>query len=427
MKRFPRTKAKGRRGHLFVADVVSEAGCIFREVPEETDVGVDGYIEFVDDEIATGLLAAVQIKAGSSYLVQRGDRQYFQVTVPRKDLSYWNLLSVPTALIFYDPETKLSGWLDITGYMRRDPEALHRDWTTLRIGSTARPLNVGTFQGEFKANVTAYRHEADLFSFAELMASDDPEDNFRGFLGLLGHPTSRYSGLTCWLLVRRLFHEDSGLRAAVSDALSRYLPHPEVGFVPPEDIRDRIRFELRRLGKREIRQLIETAWLDEQNLMQRGSLGQSVGVIIIEIPAYEGHLCELAVDPSESHRVRWGAIALAAEFGMGSVIKCVARSFDRVEWGEVYEAAQWAAEESARIEAAENDLSSIIECEGCDADSLAEVLRDASLYYLVENEVAVAQIWAETSNSYVRFEATRALSRIMDWQYPPEEYMEKLL
>jgi hypothetical protein len=32
-------------------------------------------------------------------------------------MNYWNSHSIPVALIAYDPTTKLSGWLDITGYI----------------------------------------------------------------------------------------------------------------------------------------------------------------------------------------------------------------------------------------------------------------------------------------------------------------------
>jgi len=138
-------------------------------------------------------------------------------------------------------------------------------------------------------------------------------------------------------------------------------------------------------------------------------------------------LCELAIDVSQSHEVRWAAIALAAEFGMDTVIRCIARNFDRVEWGDVYEAAQWAVEESLRIEGIESDLSEIIERQGYDTDRLADVLRDASLYFLIENEATIAQISTETTNPCVRFEANRALNRVMEWRYPPEQYMEKLL
>jgi hypothetical protein len=117
MKKFPRAKATGKLGVVFVENIVSEASSIFRPIPQDTDVGIDGYIEFVENEIVTGTLVAVQIKAGASFLKQYSDDKYFSINASRADMNYWNSHSIPVALIAYDPTTKLSGWLDITGYI----------------------------------------------------------------------------------------------------------------------------------------------------------------------------------------------------------------------------------------------------------------------------------------------------------------------
>lgn len=427
MKEFPRTKATAELGVAFVKTVISEAKSIFRKLPEETDLGIDGYIEFVENEIATGVQVGVQIKTGASYLVQRGNSKQFKVGVSKKDLNYWNVQPIPIALIVYDPETKLSGWLDVTGYIRCKPDSLKQQHTTLTIDSTAKTFSIATFQGEFKATFKNYRLEADLFDYADLVASHDPRDKFSGLSGLLQHPKSRFSRLTCSLLLQHLFYHDNGLRAAVSDTLSRYLLHPEVSFVPPQDICNYVVSELKEFGQYEISRLLETAWFDEENLMQRGSLGQSVGVIITNIPWYEQHLCELAIDPSQSYEVRWGAVALAAEFGMNEVIKCIARNFHRVNWENVQEAALWAVEESLRIESAESNLSEIIDNQGYDSDYLVDILRNASIYFLDANKAIIDQILTKTTNSTVRFEADRALNNVMKWHRPYEHDMEKLL
>ena len=80
-----------------------------REVPEDTDLGIDGYIEFVEDEVATGIMLGVQIKTGPSYLVDRKREQFFEVTVSRRDLEYWRVQPIPTAIVFFEPASSLSG------------------------------------------------------------------------------------------------------------------------------------------------------------------------------------------------------------------------------------------------------------------------------------------------------------------------------
>jgi len=427
MKKFTREKATGKLGVAFVARVIFEEGSIFRETSGETDLGIDGYIEFVENEVALGILVGVQIKTGASYLVQHGDTKRFEVIVSHKDLKYWNAQPIPTALIVYDPETGLSGWLDVTGYIRSNPDSLNHAYTTLTIDSRAKPFSVNTFQTEFRATFQNYRLEADLFKLADLMASPDPGDKFRGFLGLLSCDTSRYSKLTCFLLLEHLFFPDNRLRAAVSDALSRYLSHPEVGFVPPKEIRDYVESRLKEFGRDEVKKLLETSWLDDENLMERGSLGQSVGVIIIAIPDYARHLEELVIDNAQSYEVRMAAMALASEFGIYDVVKFIAGNLDRVEWGDAREAAQLLAEEFVHIEVAENDLSVVIERDGYDSIRIADILRDASVYFLAENEAIISEILTRAVDPVVRFEASRALNRVIEWRHSLQKHMKKLL
>jgi hypothetical protein len=53
-------------GVAFVEEVVNAHGSIFRPIHQETDVGIDGYIELVKTEKVSGHLIAVQIKCGDS-------------------------------------------------------------------------------------------------------------------------------------------------------------------------------------------------------------------------------------------------------------------------------------------------------------------------------------------------------------------------
>ena len=427
MKKFPTTKAKARLGVAFVQKVVAEAGSIFREYPQDTDLGIDGQIEFIEKEVATGKLVAVQIKAGSSYLIHHADGDYFQIKVKRQDLIYWNSQPIPVVLIAYDPQTEQSSWLDILGQVRNNPNILGNNYTTLILPATTRPFNADILKSEIKNLCTNYRFEAEQLSFLELMASHDTEDKLRGFLGLRSHPEYLFTKLTTFLLLKHLFHPNDGLRAAVTDTLSRFLAHPEVGLNPPKEIREYVESEFRKFGLQELIWLLETAWLDEENLMRRGSLGQSVGVIITAIPRYEHRMVELAVDPNQSHKVRWAAIALAAEFGIYSVLLGLAMNFDRTIWGDVYEAAKWAAEEVLRSEIAEIDLADIIEKNGYNDNSLADLLSNSSFFFLCENVSNIEQILISTTNSLVKYNASRALDRVTRWKYHPEKQMKRLI
>lgn len=415
MKKYPRTKATGKLGVTFVETIVSEAGCIFRETPQDTDVGIDGYIEFVENEVATGTLVAVQIKAGESFLKRHSDDEYFSINASKEDMNYWNSHTIPVALIAYDPITKMSGWLDITGYIRQHFECLEKKNTALTVHSQSSTFSPDALQNKFKNTFTSYKKEADLFKYADLMAALDSEKRFQGFLGLMSHPKSRFSEITCYLLFEYLFDENNKIRASTTDALSRYLDHPEVGFYPPNEIREYVQTKLKSFGKDEIADLLETAWLDDERLMERGSLGQCAGVIIINIPGYQNHLIHIATHKEFKEKARIAAVALAEEFSMWTIIEHIVYYFDKIDWGDIRNDVKVMVESYAEL--IHTPFVSIIEKatenESYDEDDIAYALRDAGTPILAFHEYLVYKIEDKTTNPIVKFYAQQASHRIM--------------
>jgi hypothetical protein len=418
MKKYPRSKATGNIGVAFVGSVVSEAGCMFRPIPQDTDVGIDGYIEFVENEIATGTLVAIQIKAGESFLRQNSDENYFSVNASKEDMNYWNNHVIPVALIAYDPVTKLSGWLDITGYIRQNPDCLKNKNTTLTIHSQTNTLTSTSLQTKFKDIFLSYRKEADLFSYADLMASLDTEKRFQGFLGLMSHPKSRFSEITCHFLFEFLFDENDKLRASVTDALSRYLDHPEVGFYPPKEIKKYVQSKITKFGRNEIVFLLETSWLDDERLMERGSLGQCAGVIILNVPDYEKHLIYIAIHDEFTEKARTAALALVYEFGIWSVIEQLLYYSDKVEWGSIGADIKMILDSYAEfmhipfISVIENAIGN----ETYDEDDIAYAIRDMGTPLLVFHEYSIYKIEDKTTNPIVKFYAQQASHRIMRYK-----------
>ena len=76
MPKFTKSAAFARIGAGVVEICCAQAQQIWRET-HVSDVGIDGTIEFVDQDEPTGIKVAVQIKTGSSYLNE--DRSVFSV------------------------------------------------------------------------------------------------------------------------------------------------------------------------------------------------------------------------------------------------------------------------------------------------------------------------------------------------------------
>jgi len=116
--KWKKTQQTANAGVVFVESVVNAHGSIYRPVHQETDVGIDGYIELVNVEKATGRIVAVQIKSGDSYF-SSGDRE-FVVSVDQRHLDYWESYMVPVVLICYSPTRDIGAWRSVRDYIQHE-------------------------------------------------------------------------------------------------------------------------------------------------------------------------------------------------------------------------------------------------------------------------------------------------------------------
>jgi hypothetical protein len=97
-----------RIGIQTVGEQFERAGYIFREQPI-SDYGIDAQIEFVESEIVTGKLIALQIKTGVSWF-QESTPQGYVFRGDKEHLEYWVEHSLPVLIILHNPETHTSYW-----------------------------------------------------------------------------------------------------------------------------------------------------------------------------------------------------------------------------------------------------------------------------------------------------------------------------
>src|SRR5437870_1454265 len=95
-----RSKSISRTGIKFTRDIVEERGSKFQEIALENDMGNDAYIEFIQDEEATGCCIFVQIKSGDSYVKADGN---YVLKADKDHFEYWSSHLLPVAAIVYSP------------------------------------------------------------------------------------------------------------------------------------------------------------------------------------------------------------------------------------------------------------------------------------------------------------------------------------
>lgn len=114
MNEFPKTTFSARSGesgvHLVAYIISNSFGWLFRRNHDETDVGIDGFIDIVEsDGNVTGKCLAVQIKHGNSYLKTKTEDGYtYYGNI--KHINYFANYPIPVLIIVCDPESKVCFW-----------------------------------------------------------------------------------------------------------------------------------------------------------------------------------------------------------------------------------------------------------------------------------------------------------------------------
>lgn len=415
MKKFSKNKATGIIGVNYVESIITQSGSIFRKITEETDIGIDGYIEFVTNEIVTGTLVAVQIKTGSSFLYTNKKKSFFKVKLSINDVSYLANSQIPVALIVYDPLSNLSGWLDVTARLANLAISEGAKSVSFELDPYNFPFNSKTFKNEFFKVFDSYKIEKDVLQLSEWILSDDINQKFDALLTFVSHPKTRLSRLSCHFLMDNIFHKDIDIRRMACDKLSRYLPHPEVSFLPSDDI---IKFVINGIGsfnREEIIKLLETATYDEEYIMERGTVGQSIGVIITNTFNYINNILDIIFDKNLPNIVRTTAIHLVVNYNIWEVAQIIEKEFDKHEWKGIYEEICWMAEQSVHSNHNEDEIQYYINENDINENELGHILLNSSLPFLKINETNLEIIYNYTKNSYVRYEAAFAMNRVNNW------------
>ncbi len=108
---------KERLGVCAVELKLTELRFVWRET-RNTDVGIDGQIEYVDENGAcTGHVIAAQVKSGKSYF-KKIDSNFIYFKPDEKHKNYWANFPLPVILFLHDHEKNETFWIDARRYLR---------------------------------------------------------------------------------------------------------------------------------------------------------------------------------------------------------------------------------------------------------------------------------------------------------------------
>ena len=251
-----------------------DAWCIARRwpmvrVPTERDIGIDGFVQVTDDEgEPTGDIFAVQVKSGASYLRATGG------SVPVGDhRDLWTKAGSPVVVIVYDPATGELWWANAS-------DALARDQKLTTIAATTR---LPADDRDVMPLLRSVRLHADFrIGVPRGIGSTDVDEQVTAAWAslLLGSRSSH----ALIALRRVLVSLDVVARAHAVESLAHCTPHPDIFWTKDTLLASSIRDEVCATFRWSVDELIALLEVIDENGIDRGSVGQSVYMLIFEDP-----------------------------------------------------------------------------------------------------------------------------------------------
>ncbi len=312
MNNYPKIKDShlvSKKGLAYVKAVFENNKCIFNEIHQENDFGIDAIVEFSKDGFVTGKNIAVQVKSGNSYYNEKKGECFFEVG---SHYEYWKNYSLPVYGIVYIPKLDKAYWVDIKFYLKnldKRPEIIN-----FQIINT---LNFNEFSNEnfekiFKKFVIKEVPEFNLEEAKELFKSDNYILNHYGAISLF---KTNYQNIETWELF--IDHIKQKPEELISGEVVYYLAHIEghTDIFYKTDVEKIPRTKIYKLlecySEPEVLKLLNI--IDEENSLHRGSIGQCIEAVIRAIPNYKNYLKNIMENIDYSEIVRQHALMIWAK------------------------------------------------------------------------------------------------------------------
>jgi hypothetical protein len=329
MPKYLKTNSTSKAGINYVRTIVESYNCIFQKIDQENDLGIDALIEVVKNERPTGNFIASQIKSGKSYYDKKSNLCKFPIGDHRE---YWSNYSLPVYGIVYIPEFESAYWVDIKHYLKNNPTD-----TIISFEPTlVNVINQTTFITQFIPHLTGDVPNIEFEFAKKLFESTNPDELYLGLYTLYKKYADKNE---VWKLFVDYFKEQS--IEDIPEHLVYYLSvipwHPDILFYKDthnKKSREYGKTLINTFGKDEIYKLLH--FIDEEIMISRGSLGQSVEAIISSVPNSLIYLESIIKDKKIEIKIReFAALIYAYHKGKDSIP--ILNMIDKKESWYIYE------------------------------------------------------------------------------------------
>jgi hypothetical protein len=296
--------ATAKQGVNFVRSIIEKHNCIFHEINQSNDLGIDANIEFVIEEKPIPKLIATQIKSGKSFFNTKTSMCKIPIG---SHFDYWLKHSLPVYGIVYIPELDKAYWVDIKRYLEQNKNA-----TTISfIASIANEISDSNFLTIFVPRLLGYTPNIDK-QLACKMFSSSIVDEFS--LGLQVLFKKYVNDNETWKLFIEYFKsaDIDNIPNGLVYVLAHIPWHPDI-FHTGEMITEETRKNANELfATFDESHIVKLLKIIDGNRIKRGVIGQSVEAIVSSLPNFEKHLNKIILDRTYEGIIRELAVTIYA-------------------------------------------------------------------------------------------------------------------
>jgi hypothetical protein len=294
------------KGINYIATIINEAGCIFNKVDGTNDVGIDGYIEFVENGSTTGLCIGIQVKSGDSNI----STDKIQLKSNKEHFVYWQNHILPTCGIVYIPSHDKAYWIDIKSYIEERPQIINEGpyQITLDINREFNLESFALFHNNFKTYKNTYNTDSNFGKALKSLVSNAAESRFSGIRALFSFHRDEKEA---WFYIINHFtkEKDFNIQKYLIYLMSLIVGHGDIywhkgNIINQESRTYAYRTIIENFTQHEVKRLLVN--IDEDGI-NRGTIGQGIHAIIETIPNFISYLKTIIIKDDISDEIRANA------------------------------------------------------------------------------------------------------------------------
>lgn len=277
MPKYKQSAITAKNGINFIRDVIESNGSLFLKIDQENDLGVDAIVEFMEGEDPLNKQVAMQIKSGDSYYNNNLNQCSFPIGGHR---GYWEKYPLAVFGLVFVPELDNAYWVNIKQFLQNHPH----DSTVSFTANETNKFNSTSFNKVFvpliKKSVPNLGFD-EAFEFAQ---SQVPDERHLGLFVLFRRYLNEKG---VWEEIINFFkrHPADEIPSDIIYWLAHIPGHGDIWHSGEQQSTETRSHARSLLSEFEIKHVIKLlSFINPEQQISRGTLGQSVEAIISSLP-----------------------------------------------------------------------------------------------------------------------------------------------